>query len=100
MIIRSQALRDSARQQRCTLRFPGCNHNPETTVLAHVPCGVRGMGIKGHDSIAVFACSACHEVLDRAGNDAVDWRQVIRAIAETQAAWVASGLMTVKGFRP
>lgn len=100
MIIRSQSLRDSARLQRCTLRFPGCNHNPETTVLAHVPCGVRGMSIKGHDSIAVFSCSACHDVLDRAGNAAIDWQQVIRAIAETQMAWVRMGLITIKGYQP
>ena len=100
MIIRSQALRESARLQRCTLRFPGCNHNPETTVLAHVPCGMRGMGMKGPDNISVFSCGNCHDVLDRAGNAAIDWQQVVRAIAETQAAWVESGLVTIKGYQP
>lgn len=99
-MIKSQALRDSARLQRCTLRFPGCNYNPETTVLAHVPCGMRGMGIKGPDNIAVFSCAACHDVLDRSGNAAIDWQQVVRAIAETQTEWIRTGLMKIQGHQP
>lgn len=69
-------------------------------MLAHVPCGIRGIGIKGPDLIAVFACSSCHEVLDRSGNAAIDWHQVVRAIAATQTAWVRDGLVTVQGFKP
>ncbi|MER2105083.1 MAG: nuclease domain-containing protein, partial [Pseudomonas atacamensis] len=48
MRVSSKKLRASANGQECTVRMPGiCNHNPETTVLAHLPCGQKGMGIKG-----------------------------------------------------
>ncbi len=94
----SKKLRDSARGQECTLRFYGiCNRNPETTVLAHVPCGMKGMGMKGPDQIACFSCSACHDALDGRHRVEIDWRDVIRAVAETQDIWLRSGLMTVKG---
>lgn len=61
-------IRKAARGQDCTLRIPGvCNWNPETTVLAHSPFleSGRGMGLKAPDTEACFACSACHDVLDR-----------------------------------
>ena len=47
MRVISQKLRDSARGQDCTLRLPGiCNFDSATTVLAHLPCGQKGMGMK------------------------------------------------------
>lgn len=39
-----------------------CNHNPETTVLAHLNGG--GMGMKQPDLLASWTCSACHAWLD------------------------------------
>lgn len=43
-----------------------CNWNPETTVLAHIRRGnVAGMGQKPPDLCAVWACSACHDEIDR-----------------------------------
>jgi len=39
-----------------------CNHNPETTVLAHLSGG--GMGRKTPDTEGAFCCSSCHDVLD------------------------------------
>lgn len=95
----SKKLRDSARGQDCTLRIPGvCNFNPETTVLAHLPCGHKGMGMKSPDNMAVFACSCCHDRLDfRVKGGDIDARDLLRALAETQAAWLRMGLMTIKG---
>lgn len=63
-------LRESARGQQCHLRLPGvCNGDPETTVLAHIRRGVlSGMGRKPPDVCSVFACSACHDILDRRSN--------------------------------
>ena len=59
----SKKLSDSARGQECMVRIPGvCNHNPETTVLAHLNGG--GMGTKKSDLFGAFACSSCHDVLD------------------------------------
>ena len=100
MRVVSKPLRDSAKGEDCALRLPGvCNQNPETTVLAHVPCGQRGMGMKGPDMIAVYACSACHDALDKRGRGEIDPWDVIRAVAETQMKFVAKGLMTIKGVK-
>lgn len=95
----SKKLRDSARGQECTLRIPGvCNFNPETTVLAHLACGQKGMGLKSPDNMAVFSCSACHDRLDmRSTAGELDARDVLRALGETQAIWISRGLMTIKG---
>ena len=49
------------------MRLPGvCNHNSETVVLAHVRLpGVSGMSLKASDLIGAWACSACHDAIDR-----------------------------------
>ncbi|WP_430318312.1 DUF1364 domain-containing protein [Pseudomonas nitroreducens] len=94
----SQSLRKSARGRECTVRIPGhCNHNPETVVLAHLPCGSKGIGMKGHDQMAVFSCSSCHDVLDGRTPGEVDWKDILRALDETQTIWIQEGLMTIKG---
>ncbi|WP_286237966.1 nuclease domain-containing protein [Neptuniibacter halophilus] len=101
-MIKSKALRDSARGENCTMRLPGvCNFNPETTVLAHVPCGMGGMGMKGPDQISVYACSSCHDALDnrQPGHHISGWH-MIHAIAETQGKMIEKGLVTVKGVKP
>ena len=42
-----------------------CNFNAETTILAHIRRGsVAGVGAKPPDTCAVWACSACHDVID------------------------------------
>lgn len=64
---RQQWLLDKARGQQCTAQIERvCNHNPETTVAAHVQlpgCGI--MGGKGHDLQVAWVCSACHDEIDR-----------------------------------
>lgn len=43
-----------------------CNGNPETTVLAHVRLiGVSGSGMKAPDILGAWACSDCHDAIDR-----------------------------------
>ncbi|CAD5376732.1 conserved hypothetical protein [Pseudomonas sp. OF001] len=96
--IASKKLRDSARGQDCAVRLPGvCNWNPETTVLAHLPCGTKGVGMKGLDTVAVYACSACHDAIDGRGAGEIDWRDMLRAVAETHQALIRAGIMTIKG---
>ena len=60
-------LRKAAKDKPCMVRLPNiCNHNPATTVLAHVRMpGISGMGFKSPDLIAAWACSACHDAIDR-----------------------------------
>ena len=98
MRVSSKKLRASANGRECTVRMPGiCNHNPETTVLAHLPCGQKGMGMKGFVSVAVYACCSCLDVIDgRAAGD-IDWQDMPRAIAETHEGLIRSGILTVKG---
>ena len=56
-------IRKSARGQDCQVRIYGvCNHNPETTVLAHLNGG--GIGMKRHDIFGAWCCSSCHDVID------------------------------------
>ncbi|MGQ0834984.1 MAG: nuclease domain-containing protein [Gammaproteobacteria bacterium] len=61
----SKSLRQLARGKPCMCRIPAvCNWDIETTVLAHIRRGFYGRGIKPPDTCGVWACSACHDVLD------------------------------------
>lgn len=59
-------LRKAARGQPCLVRIPGyCNHDPATTVLAHIRlAGITGVGKKAPDLLGAWACSTCHDLLD------------------------------------
>ena len=91
-------LRQSARGRDCTFRWPGvCNHNPETTVLAHAKTG--GTSRKVPDTAAFFACSACHDLYDRRDSR---WREIgsealfargLAALIETHEVWNREGLI-------
>lgn len=97
MRVVSKALRESARGQTCTLRLRGCGFDDGTVVLAHLPCGQKGVGMKSPDHMAVFACHSCHQTLDGSRRWDIHASDYLRALAETQAHWIASGLMTIKG---
>lgn len=98
MRVESKPYRDAARGQDCTLRLPGvCNHNPETVVLCHLPCGMKGTAMKSPDNMAIDACSACHAVLDGADRWTIEARDYLRALAETQMRRLEAGIMTIKG---
>ncbi|MES3206641.1 DUF1364 domain-containing protein [Serratia ureilytica] len=60
-------LTKEARGRECQVRIPVvCNFNPETTVLAHYRlAGTCGTAIKPDDTQAAWACSACHDEVDR-----------------------------------
>ncbi len=60
-------LRQFARGKECQIRMVDhCNYNPETTVWAHYRLGaVAGMGQKPPDLCGAFACSGCHDAIDR-----------------------------------
>ena len=61
-------LRKLAQGKQCMIRLPGCNHNPETTVLAHYRLsGYVGIGQKSDDfAMGSWSCSACHLIVDGA----------------------------------
>jgi hypothetical protein len=57
-------IRKAAKGAECQIRIPGvCNYNPETTVLAHL--NGAGMALKANDIHGAFACSDCHNEVDR-----------------------------------
>ncbi|WP_198008738.1 nuclease domain-containing protein [Ahrensia sp. R2A130] len=89
-------LRDAARGQVCTLRLNVCNHDTGTTVLAHAPSNVSGMGNKSHDFWGAHACSACHDAIDH-HNLAPDEEAAVwfRAIPATMENLIARGMMVL-----
>lgn len=58
----------SAEGMPCQIRLIGiCNHDSRTTVWAHGngSAAGKGIGMKSHDLLGAYACSACHDVYDR-----------------------------------
>lgn len=101
----SKKITNSAKGEDCTLRIPGvCNHNPETTVFAHMNGG--GMGYKHHDIHGCYACSACHAWVDGEWTKGVpfyptdDLKRAVenshyRAVFETQSKLIQKGLIKI-----
>jgi hypothetical protein len=60
-------LRKEAKGRGCMVRIPGvCNFNSETVVLAHIRmAGISGMSVKANDLLGAWACSSCHDTVDR-----------------------------------
>lgn len=81
---KTHPMRRAARGEDCTLRLSCCNHDPETTVLAHIRMfGWAGIAQKPKDYLAVFSCSKCHDAMDRRRDDLVDPADILRALGET-----------------
>lgn len=91
-------LRQAAKGQTCTLRLDGCLHSPDTVVLAHLRrFSQAGMGQKPPDWCAVFACAACHDILDRRSYSApIGDDDILRALIETLGRQFAMGNIEVK----
>jgi hypothetical protein len=91
-MIDGKKIRASARGQDCTIQLPGCSPGPdnETVVLAHYQAPKHGsMGGKPHDSSAAYACSSCHDALDRRTKWPIDIRQdmTCREMYENGREW-------------
>ena len=102
--MRSNAIRLSAKGEECTFQIVGvCNHNPETTVLCHLPDESHGIGRKSDDISAAYGCSACHDAIDhrisRAGWDSEnsEW-YMRRALIRTWRRMVEKGIVKVAGL--
>lgn len=90
-------LRESARGETCRLRLPCCNHDPATTVLAHLRFfNWAGIAEKPINVLGVFACSACHDALDRRVNSQVGFEDILRALGETLISHVKAGRLIFK----
>ena len=92
-------LRKEAKGRGCMVRIPGvCTHNSETVVLAHVRLtGVSGMGMKSPDILGAWACSACHDAVDRRNHTDLDRDYVrllhLEGMARTIAQLEKEGLL-------
>lgn len=98
----SNKLRASAKGAPCMFQIPGvCNGDPETTVLAHIRDGHKGLGNKANDYSAAFGCSACHDTID---NHRLEREEELsyslRALQRTMDYWVKAGLIVVSGIDP
>ena len=74
-------LRKEAKGRGCMVRIPDvCNHNSETVVLAHYRlAGVSGLGMKAPDILGAWACSSCHDAIDRRAHTDLD-RDYVRLL--------------------
>lgn len=94
-----QKIRNAARGQSCTLRLPGCNGDPDTTIFAHAPSIDNGMGIKtAPDWWGAFACSHCHDVVDSRVTTSAQRILIMErwfaGVYETQKRLIGMGLIT------
>jgi hypothetical protein len=92
-------LRKEAKGRGCMVRIPGvCNHISETVVLAHLRiAGVSGMGLKSPDILGAWACSACHDAVDRRNHQDLERDYVrlmhLEGMARTIAQLEKEGLL-------
>lgn len=96
--IKSKKLRYSAKGEECTFNITdACNHNPETTVLCHLPSESKGIGTKSDDFCAAFGSSDCHRVIDSTGlSDYEKEWYMRRAQIRTLRRWFSNGTIEVK----
>jgi hypothetical protein len=99
---RSTPARKSAREQDCTLCFPGCPNNRETVVLCHLRMfSGGGVGLKPSDLESVFGDDYCHSRLDGRVpwlRESINvWEYIARALVRTHRVLHAAGIITLKG---
>lgn len=102
--MKSNALRESARGESCTVQIAGvCNWLWETTVLAHLPDESNGMGKKSDDISVCYSCSSCHDAIDRRVRSWEletdrEW-YLRRAMVRTWRKFIEKGLITITGLK-
>ena len=92
--------RRSAAGKPCSLRLIGCSYDPDTTVLAHIRVPGTGIGRKPVDTMAVYACHNCHDIIDgRAPHGMMDKelkQRIICGLAETHQQMIDEGVLKVR----
>ena len=95
-MIRSKAIRQSARGQPCTVRAPECTGGDETTVWAHSNLSEhgKGMSLKAHDIFGCYACMSCHAWLD---GRRPEWRALFwSAFSRSLLILIENGTVVIK----
>lgn len=83
-------LRNYARGKSCYLRLPGCSHDPEQTVLAHLRIGgIAGTGIKPPDICALPLDDHCHAIVDGRKKSGMKKADIQADLLRAQNQWLA-----------
>lgn len=99
---RLSKLRKASKGTECTVQlFPYCLWGTtETTVLAHAPSELKGMGNKSPDWWGADCCAACHDLVD--GRKRVSditgeeiYRAHMRGVFRTIQRRIEGGLISV-----
>lgn len=91
-------LRNAAKGEHCTFRFPGCQDDTETTCLCHIRnAGNGGVSIKPPDITGAIGCHYCHDVIDRRRKVDLSSEEmaeyVLDALCRTHDLWRRRGLV-------
>ena len=98
-MIKSKAIRNSAKGEECTLNIAGvCEYDNETTVLCHFSVQSGGSNRLNGDLSSGYGCSECHRVLDYflVLKDADREFYMRRSMVRTLDRLVEKGLVVIK----
>ena len=73
-----RAIMDSARDEYCLIRIPGCPQNNLTTVFCHsnTLASGRGYSYKSFSLCGAYGCQFCHDVVDGRRPKPEGWTRV------------------------
>lgn len=99
--MKSNAIRQSAKGEQCTLNIAGvCNYNPETVVLCHFPFETHGIARKSPDISAGYGCSDCHNAIDNRTNGGLTDSErefyMRRSMVRTWLRLIEKGVVKIK----
>lgn len=94
--MKSKKVRDSARNEQCSLRVTMECLDGDTVVFCHLNSNYRGVGLKSPDLFGVYACCWCHRELDM---NRVSKADQLRALMETQMKLYDKGLLKLEGVK-
>jgi hypothetical protein len=99
---RMTPIRRSARNQECTLCFPVCNHDKDTTVWCHGNRSEhgKGMGLKAEDRHGCYGCSACHAFYDGGYANVPGWTRAMVEAAFDMAEAISRVILVQRGLLP
>lgn len=92
----SQAVRNAAEGEECTLNAPPCSYDTKTTVFCHINeyFAGKGLSIKAVD-IGFFGCGKCHALYD-GGKLKDEYFYLLRAVIRTLLRLRELGVLSVK----
>lgn len=90
--MKSKKIRNSARNEDCSLRVSQNCQDGETVVFCHLNTPFKGVALKSPDLFGVYGCYHCHLLLD---SSKVDYQDQLRALFETQKKLLDKGLIQI-----